>query len=239
MRTIALSLVALSSLAVADPLVTPANEVANSDLKLDLPPLPAFELPAGPLTVKRLHVAGKPLLGTRVVLHGFITYAYDCATAIRKPKETDRAVQARIDADPTLCERPKFYIGDTAGTPPDKSLWVVEVPRPYNKLELKNLQKADRNLPNRCEPNEKAADKKICPPYRVGDEVIVDGTFELTSPHSERNSDGLVVYAAMKNITRKWETPGAKLDATMVAVSGAPARPLSSNCGRPARPAIW
>ncbi len=229
-----LALLLVSTVAGATPpmkahdLVPPAPEVAHTDVKVDLPALPSFELPAGPLTVKRLRVAGKPLLGQRVVLHGVITFAYDCAKQIRKPGETDRAVHARIDADPTLCERPKFYIGDDKTTPRDKSLWVVDVPRPYNKLELRNIAKADRNAPDRCEPNEKDPAKRVCPPYQVGDEVIVDGTFALASPHSERNSDGLVVYSAMQNVSHKWTTPGAKLDATMVATPGAPAAPARS-----------
>ena len=50
-----------------------------------------------------------------------------------------------IDDDPTMCERAKFYIGDTADTPAEKSLWVVDVPRPYNKLELERIKKPDRN----------------------------------------------------------------------------------------------
>ncbi|MGE5183993.1 MAG: tetratricopeptide repeat protein [Acidobacteriota bacterium] len=227
MRTMLLILVVVSSVAVAAPpdLVPPPPEVVKTDVKIDLPAVPSFELPAGPLTVKRLRVAGRPLLGQRVVLRGVITYAYDCVKQIRKPGETDRAVRARIDADPTLCERPKFYIADDKATPRYDSLWVVDVPRPYNKLELKNIAKADRSAPDRCEPGEKDPAKQICPPYQVGDEVIVDGTFTTTSPHSERDSDGLLVYSAMKNVTRKWTTPGAKLDATMVATSGAPAAP--------------
>ena len=80
-----------------------------------------------------------------VTVHGFITWAYDCATAIRKPDENDKDLQKRIDEDPTLCERPKFYIGDTKETPVEKSLWVVDVPRPYNKLEMERIKKPDRN----------------------------------------------------------------------------------------------
>src|SRR5690606_5413497 len=111
------------------------------------------------------------------------------------------------DEDPTLCERPKFYIGDTAQTPPEKSLWVVDVPRPYNALEIKRIKKKDRIDPDRCEPDEKDKMKSVCPPYAVGDEVVVTGTFKVSSPHSERNSDGLLVYKMMKNITQGYESP--------------------------------
>ena len=68
------------------------------------------------------------------------------------------------------------------------------------------MKKPERNLPDRCEPK---ADVKtnICPPYAVGDEVTITGSFKMSSPHSERNSDGLMVYKKMKNTTQNWETP--------------------------------
>src|SRR5690242_2408703 len=123
-----------------DKLKGPEAEVKKSDIKVDLPAVPDFALPPAPAdgghTVKELRVKGKKLLDTDITVHGFITWAYDCATAVRKPDESDKDVQKRIDEDPTLCERPKFYIGDGKDTPPEKSLWIVDVPRPYNKLEM-------------------------------------------------------------------------------------------------------
>jgi hypothetical protein len=194
-----------------DKLKGPEAEVKKSDIKVDLPAVPDFALPPAPgdgsHTVKELRVKGKKVLDTDITVHGFITWAYDCPTAVRKPEETDKDVQKRIDEDPTLCERAKFYIGDDKTTPVEKSLWIVDVPRPYNKLEMERMKKPERNLPDRCEPNEKDPKKNICPPYTVGDEVSVTGTFKMSSPHSERNSDGLLVYKKMKNITQNWETP--------------------------------
>ena len=185
------------------------------DVKADLPPVPAFDMPAtnsdGSHSVKELRVKGKKLFDTEVTVKGVVTFVYDCATAIRGPNEDETAVQKRIDEDPTLCERPKFYIGDTAQTPIEKSLWVVDIPRPWNKLELKNLKKQQReqdpNAGMRCEPNEKDPKKQICPPYKIGDEVTVVGKFALSSPHTERNTDGLIVYKSMKNATANWESP--------------------------------
>lgn len=198
-----------------DKLKGPDAEVKKTDVKLDLPAVPAFDLPPAPAdgsrTVKELRVKGKKLLETDVTVHGFVTWAYDCKTAIRKSDEDDKALQARIDEDPTLCERPKFYIGDTAQTPVEKSLWVVDVPRPYNALEMKRIKKKDRIEPDRCEPDEKDPKKNICGPYNVGDEVEITGSFKTSSPHSERNSDGLVVYKKMKNVTQNWETPEIEL----------------------------
>lgn len=194
-----------------DKLKGPEAEVKKTDVKLDLPAVPAFDLPPAPAdgshSVKELRVKGKKLLDTDLSVHGFVTWAYDCKTAVRKPDEDDKALQARIDEDPTICERPKFYIGDTATTPPEKSMWVVDVPRPYNALEVKRIKKKDRTEPDRCEPDEKDKSKSVCPPYAVGDEVEINAHFATSSPHSERNSDGLLVYKSMKNITQNYESP--------------------------------
>lgn len=194
-----------------DKLKGPEAEVKKTDVKLDLPAVPAFDLPAAPAdgsrTVKELRVKGKKLLDTEVTVHGFVTWSYDCKTALRKPGEEDKDLQARIDEDPTLCERPKFYIGDTAATPPEKSMWVVDVPRPYNALEVKRIKKKERTEPDRCEPDEKDKSKSVCPPYNVGDEVTITGTFAQSSPHSERNSDGLVVFKKMHNATANYDSP--------------------------------
>ncbi|NVB83034.1 MAG: hypothetical protein HOV81_31945 [Kofleriaceae bacterium] len=209
-----------------DKLKGPDAEVKKTDVKLDLPAVPAFDLPPAPAdgsrTVKELRVKGKKLFETDVTVHGFVTWAYDCKTAIRKSDEDDKAVQARIDEDPTLCERPKFYIGDTAQTPIEKSLWVVDVPRPYNALEMKRIKKKDRIEPDRCEPDEKDPKKNICGPYNVGDEVEITGSFKTSSPHSERNSEGLVVYKKMKNITQNWETPDIEMPEGAAQGAGAP-----------------
>jgi hypothetical protein len=211
-HAVSLCLVALPLVACdKDKLKGPEAEVKKADVKVDLPAVPAFDLPPAPAdgsrTVKELRVKGKKLLDTDLTVHGFVTWSYDCKTAIRKPDETDKDLQARIDEDPTLCERPKFYIGDTAQTPPEKSLWVVDVPRPYNALEVKRIKKKDRIDPDRCEPDEKDKSKSVCPPYNIGDEVVITGSFKVSSPHSERNSDGLLVYKKMKNVTQAYESP--------------------------------
>jgi hypothetical protein len=209
--SLALPLLACLAACDKDKLKGPDAEVKKTDVKLDLPAVPSFELPAtaadGSRSVKELRVRGKKLLDTQVTVRGFVTWAYDCKTALRKPDESDKELQARIDEDPTLCERAKFYIGDTKDTPPEKSLWVVDVPRPYNALEIKRIKKKDRIDPDRCEPDEKDKSKSVCPPYNVGDEVVVTGDFKTSSPHSERNSDGLLVFKKMKNVTHDYESP--------------------------------
>src|SRR5688572_28929307 len=71
-----------------DKLKGPEAEVKKTDVKLDLPAVPAFDLPPAPAdgskTVKELRVKGKKLLDSEVTVHGFITWTYDCKTAIRK-----------------------------------------------------------------------------------------------------------------------------------------------------------
>lgn len=190
-----------------DKLKGPEAEVQKNTAKLNIPPVPAFDLAAKP--IKELRVKGKKKLKTEITVKGFVTWAYDCPTAIRQPGEDDKTVQERIDTDPTLCERAKFYIGDDKDTPAEKSLWVVDVPREYTKLDLKRIKKKDRTDPLKCEPDERKKDpsKSWCPPYAVGDEVEVTGMFDLSSPHSERNSDGLLVFKKMKNITQNYESP--------------------------------
>src|SRR3954466_3586300 len=84
-----------------DKLKGPDAEVKKTDLKLDLPAVPAFDLPPAPAdgskTVKELRVRGKKLLETEGTVHGFVTSKYDCKAEIRKPDEDEKAVQARID----------------------------------------------------------------------------------------------------------------------------------------------
>jgi tetratricopeptide (TPR) repeat protein len=192
-----------------DDLQTPAPEVKKTSIQLDLPVVPAFDLPSqnadGSHSVKELRVEGHARLDSDLVVKGVITWVYDCPTAIRTAGETDKAVAKRIEDDPTLCERAKFYVGDTLQTPVEQSLWIVDVPRAFNKVELQNMPKEDLKNPppDRCD-----AKAKTCPIYKVGDEVVLGGTFALGSPHSERNSDGLLVYKSMKNVTQRWETAG-------------------------------
>jgi hypothetical protein len=195
-----------------DKLKGPEAEVRKSAVKLNLPAVPSFDLPPSPAdgshSVKELRVKGKKLLETEITVKGIVTWAYDCPTAVRQPGMSDKDVQKLIEEDPSKCERPKFYIGDAADTPAEKSLWVVDVPRPYNKLELERLPRSElRNPPpDKCDPKADPR-KSACPPYKVGDEVEITGTWQLSSPHSERNSEGLLVYKKMKNLTQNWESP--------------------------------
>ena len=244
-RTMSLLVALAVALAVAlvgcgkDQISGPAAEVKPADVKVDLPAVPTFDLPPPPAdgghTVKELRVKGKKLFDTDITVHAFVTWAYDCPTAIRKPDEKDKDVLKRIEDDPTLCRRPVFYVGDDKTTSVDRSLWVVDVPRPYNKQELKNVQKKDRHeyIDNKCEPSV-PKDKSMCPPYAVGDEVIITGSFKTASGHGDSNSDGLLVFKKVKNVTQNYESPVPPPDAFgSGSGSGAPPPPPA---GGPARP---
>ncbi len=183
----------------------PERGVPPTDLVL--PAVPAFELPVvsgGARGVRELRILGRPLLDTDVRVDGYVTWIYDCTKALRRPGQALASVHRSIDRDPTQCERAKLYLGDRPDTPPEASLWVVDVPRPFNKLELERIDKRDRtvdNYPDRCEPDPKRPRAPICAPVAVGDFVTVTGRFAQSSPHRERNSDGLIVLRSITAAT--------------------------------------
>jgi hypothetical protein len=193
------SLVPLFAGCEKEQLKGPQAEVNAHNLKLNLPAVPTFEIPRpypdGSHSVKEMRVKGKKLLDGEVTVKGYVTWAYDCATSLRTPAMTDKDVQKLIEEQPDKCERPKFYLGDTPDTPLEKSAWVVDVPRAPNKLEVERL------------PKEEIKAWPAVPPYKVGDEIVVTGDWRLASPHSERNSEGLLVYKSLNNVTQNWQTP--------------------------------
>jgi hypothetical protein len=161
--------------------------------------------------VKEMRVQGKQYQDSEISVHGFVTWVYDCATAIRTPEQTDAEVKKVIETDPTKCRRPVFYLGDTAQTPGERSVWVVELPRELRDYETKNLSKEQKEWQTRYEKGVSVdIDGKVVPPYKLGDEIVVTGTWKQSSPHGERNSDGLLVYKSLKNVTQSWEEPQPK-----------------------------
>lgn len=180
-------------------LPAPPAEAQKADVKVDLPAVPAFDLPSvnadGSHSVKEMRVRGRKMLGKETMIKGYVTWAYDCATAIRQPGWTDEDVAKAIAEDQSKCERPKFYLGDSADTPAEKSIWVVDVPRAPTETEVKNL------------PKEEIKNWPAVPPYKVGDEIVVRGQWVQSSPHSEKNNEGLLVYTWLRNNTQNWETP--------------------------------
>ena len=115
---------------------------------------------------------------------------------MKEPTPEER--QKLIDEDPMLCWRPHFYMGDTPDTPPHQSLWVVEVPREMRKDELKAWKK----LPDELKIENPLP---ILVPHAVGDQVVVTGKWSKTSPKGFANSDGLLVYESMENLSNPQE----------------------------------
>jgi tetratricopeptide (TPR) repeat protein len=187
---------------VPDDLPGPPPEVVKNAAKVDPPAVPAFELPAvepGFHTPRELRVRGNRLLGTELKVKGYITWIYDCPTAIASvnPKATRAQIRTAIDKDPTLCERPKFYLGDAKDTPREAAIWVVEVPRPPNKPERDRL------------PKDQLKGWPAVPKLALGDYVAVTGAWALESPHAERNSEGLLVFKAIEPSTPAASTGAA------------------------------
>lgn len=195
MRSVVIASLAMGGLATAAPKVEPDTlnvpdpEVKKFDTGLQLPEVPAFELPptdSGFVDPRTLRVAGAKLLETEVKVKGYIVWIYDCMADLVRPGVSRAQAKKTIDADPTQCERPKFYLASTRDTPLERALWVVDVPRPPNKLEKTRLPK-----------EELAAWPKV-PEIKLGAYVVLTGTFSLRSPHNEANSDGLLVFKAIE-----------------------------------------
>jgi tetratricopeptide (TPR) repeat protein len=156
---------------VPDDLPGPPPEVAKRAANVDPPAVPSFELPAsepGFQTPRELLVRGKRSLGTEVKVKGYVTWIYDCLTSVASanPKATRAQIQAAIDKDPTR----------------DASIWVVEVPRPPNKLERQRL------------PKEELKAWPAVPKIAIGDHVVITGTWAVESGRGEHNSDGLLIF---------------------------------------------
>ena len=169
-----------------DDLPGPPLEIVPAAARLDLPEVPGFTLPApepGFHAPRELRVHGAPLLGTAIQVKGYVTAIYDCATELAgaNPRATRAQIAQAIDQDPTLCERPMIFLGDTPGTSRDASIWVVEVPPP----------------------------RKPAPRLAVGDFVVVTGTWAQKAPHAEYNPGGLLVYQALAHVAPPASPPAS------------------------------
>ena len=179
---------------VPDDLPGPQAEVVKDRAKVEVPPIPAFALPAlepgfhGP---RELRVHGTPVLGTEIKVEGYITWIYDCAAALAaaNPRATRARILASIDKDPTLCDRPKFFLGDTRDTPRDASIWVADVPRPPTRAER-----------GQRKTSELKGGWPEVPRLALGDYVVVTGTWALRSPHDEHATGGLLVYKTLAHV---------------------------------------
>ena len=160
-----------SALCDKDKLKGPDAEVSKTDVKLDLPAVPAFDLPAGACRWLALGqgAAGQGQEAARYRGHG--PRLRDLGVRLQDgDSQAGRDRQGRADSASTRIRRcasaPKFYIGDTAETPAEKSLWVVDVPRPYNTLEVKRIKKKDRIEPGSLRAGREGQDEEHLPAVR-------------------------------------------------------------------------
>jgi len=162
----------------------PAPEVAESQVKLDLPAVPNFEEPTtypdGTHSVLEMRRRGKKFLEQNVKVKAYVVWIYDCATTLGPQVVKDT---------PEKCDRPHFRLGDSADAREDQTIEVVDVPR------------APRDDAKKFLPPEEAAAMdaayKAIPPFQVGSQAVVEGKWATRSPKGFVNSDGLLVFAGM------------------------------------------
>jgi len=172
-----------------DDLPGPRPEVSGETDKVDLPAVPAFEIPAsepGFHGARELRVHGESVLGTEIKIKGYVTGIYDCLAAIAAANPQARAAQIRtmVATNPKLCEQSKFYLGDARDSSRDASIWVVDVPWQITTPP-----------PPGERPNASALH------LAVGDYVVVTGTWAQHSRHDEHNTGGLVVEKTVARAT--------------------------------------
>ncbi len=177
-----------------DPIKPPKPQIVETNIQLDLPNAANFDVPDphpdGTHSVREMRLRSKKFLDSQVEIKGFVTWIYDCAAEIRGPDESEKEARKRIEKDPTLCQRPHFFLGDTPETPSERSIWVVDVPRPLRYDERRTMTRSERaQLPK-------------VPKIRTGDEVVVTGNWSLQSPGGFTSSYGLLVYTSLDNLSR-------------------------------------
>jgi hypothetical protein len=160
-------------------------EVAEMQVKLDLPPTPTFDDPRpyadGTHSVSELRHHGAKFMDQDIKVKGYVVYHYDCAQALGPQVVKDT---------PERCDKPHFYLGDAPDAAPERSLWIVEVPR------APRADETERALGKEAFEAMKLAFAAV-PPLAVGLKVTVDGKFASRSPKGFVNSEGLLVFASV------------------------------------------
>lgn len=169
-------------------------EVVDTNIKLDLPAVPAFTIPTanpdGSHPVPEMRLNGNSFLDTEIQIQGTILWIYECATAIRTPEMTEDDLKTVLETEPERCTRPHFIIGE-AGAKVERGIQVVEYPRPIRKDEKTAMPKEMIA--------EMEASLAALPAFKVGDDVTVTGTWALLSPKGFQDSRGLLAYKSMTN----------------------------------------
>lgn len=203
--TFRLSLLAITSTTLlsglfacsSEELQGPEAEVSETTIKLDMPPVPEFVVPTanadGSHPVPELRLQGKSLLDTEIRLKGKVVWIYDCGTTIRTTDMSDADLAVMLHDHPEKCNPRHFIVAESGESPVERGVQVVEYPRPLREDELRNLEPEDIAL--------KEAALAALPVFKVGDEVMVTGKWQLRSPKGFQNSDGLLTYGSMENLT--------------------------------------
>ncbi len=172
-------------------------EVKKIEANLDLPPVPAFDVPApqgsthGP---RELRLMGQKLLGTEVEVKGFVTYKYNCLTdgglkgPVGGPDADEKKRLQLIKDEPHLwCFKQWMVLNDTPDGNPKVGLRVTF--DDFDELNKKRISKARVEwLPG--EKEQLAALDAI----KVGDELTITGKFSQSSPLGFGDSRGLLIY---------------------------------------------
>jgi hypothetical protein len=170
-------------------------EVAETSIKLDLPAVPAFDIPTAnpdgshPVTEMRLN--GKAFLDSEVRISGTVLWIYDCGTSIQTPEMTEKELKTILETQPERCTRPHFIIGEPGETKIERGIEVVEYPRA--------LREDEEGMFGEEMEAQMALDLAALPPFAVGDSVLVTGKWALSSPKGFHNSEGLLTYGSMVN----------------------------------------
>jgi hypothetical protein len=180
----------------------PQPEVADEKdtIKATPPAVPTFEVPPanpdGSHAVKEMRVKGRKYLDQEIKVKGYVTWIYDCPTALRSRGLTDEAIQKILIEDPMQCSRPKFRLGDSPDAGEERTVMVAEVPRNPTEQERKVLKDELKDV-TKWRP---------VPAIKVGDEVVVTGEWKTSSGRGDTNLRGLLVYGSLENLTTPWST---------------------------------
>jgi tetratricopeptide (TPR) repeat protein len=173
-----------------DDLPGPPLETIKNPAKVEVPAIPAFDLPVtepGFRSPRELRVRGRSSLGAEVKVKGYVTWIYDCGAQLASvnPEANRAQILMSIDTDPSLCERPNFYLGDNKDTSQEGSIWIVDVPRAPTKNERQRLSRDEIKA------------WPVVPKIARGDFVTVTGTWAQHSAHDEHSPDGLLIFKSL------------------------------------------
>jgi hypothetical protein len=180
-------------------------EVQPKTIDPDLPQVPEFKLPErypdGSFTVKELRVKGRDFLDDDIKITGYVVQIYSCADQLRAEGKDEKTIADLIEnkMDQACAKKPQFRIADSADAGEDKSIRVVDVPRPWTKRE-KDIWKKREDFPGTdTDPQLKPA-----PKLALGDQVVVEGKWVQTGGAGDQNFNGLLSYGTMTNVTQSW-----------------------------------